>query len=326
MSAEQLRGDKTVDHRTDQYAFGVMLYLVLSGRMPFDADTLGALAMRVATESPVELSSLVLDLDPPLSALVMRALHRDREQRFATLTELRDLLAPYADQGATLGTPGVGGPRSYQSTPNAAVARSGASSAVRSEPTPRPALLSPRPATLPGTTLAQTGQLKSAPQRRWSSLAGMGLGGVALAAGALWLVVRPSTEQASLPPRPPDFAVSPPAPGAAVTPAPALPRPVELPTQPEPKLVPDSGTETAVEAPEPPVIQPATAERPRERERRHARRGESKVVNSSVAPAPAPEPATPKPVAAPETESPRAHPETVRPEVKRVGQIDVEEF
>jgi serine/threonine-protein kinase len=323
MSAEQLRGDKTVDHRTDQYAFGVMLYLVLSGRMPFDADTLGALAMRVATESAMPLTEIVPDIDPELSAIVMRALHRDREQRFATLTELRDLLAPYADQGATLGTPGVGGPRSYQSTPNAGVPRT-KSSGPMSATTARAALMSPRPGTLPGASLAQTGQLRSA-RRRWGLLAGVGAGGVAAAAAVLWFVVHPAQEASVVPPAPPAPVIAQPALGTTLQKLVVPPSSAPAVQAAEPRLVPDSGTEAMLEPAEAPALQPASAERPRDRGKRHGKAQEATAAAAPVAKAVEPV-AEPKPALPAAENAQRARSESVRPEVKRVGQIDVEEF
>jgi eukaryotic-like serine/threonine-protein kinase len=102
MSPEQIRGLKEVDERGDVYAFGVILYEILADRYPFDADTYNALIVKIATQNPVPLSTARPDLDPQLSAVVMKAMARDREQRFASVFELAHALLPFAGPGASL--------------------------------------------------------------------------------------------------------------------------------------------------------------------------------------------------------------------------------
>jgi eukaryotic-like serine/threonine-protein kinase len=66
MSPEQLMGAKTLDHRTDVWSVGVMVYEALSGIRPFDADTVGALTMRIHNEAhpkPSEVFAATAALD-----------------------------------------------------------------------------------------------------------------------------------------------------------------------------------------------------------------------------------------------------------------------
>ena len=52
MSPEQCRGAKEIDHRTDIYSVGVMAYQMLTGRLPFVADSLGELLFKHLGETP----------------------------------------------------------------------------------------------------------------------------------------------------------------------------------------------------------------------------------------------------------------------------------
>ncbi len=96
MSPEQASG-KDVDERSDVYALGVILYEALTGRLPFFAETTGALFIKIGTGEYLPLRHRRRDIDAELAAIVERAFHREREERFASVQELSDALAPYAD-------------------------------------------------------------------------------------------------------------------------------------------------------------------------------------------------------------------------------------
>ena len=80
MAPEQLL-DEDVDARADLYAVGVVLYECLTGKRPIDGDSVVTLIARVLAEDPVPPRTLNPEVPPPLSALVMRLLSRDRAQR-----------------------------------------------------------------------------------------------------------------------------------------------------------------------------------------------------------------------------------------------------
>jgi eukaryotic-like serine/threonine-protein kinase len=88
MSPEQCRGAGDVDHRTDIYSLGCVLFQLVTGRVPFIAPTPGEMIASHLRQEPPVPSSLVAGLSPALDALIARCLAKDPEQRFATMTEL----------------------------------------------------------------------------------------------------------------------------------------------------------------------------------------------------------------------------------------------
>ncbi|HEX9618808.1 MAG TPA: serine/threonine-protein kinase [Polyangiaceae bacterium] len=89
LSPEAARGEH-VDHRADLYAAGLVLYLMLTGRGPFDA----AVSSRAA---PAPLGrSLRAPVPPELEAVVFRALEPDPDARYQTAPEFARALAPFA--------------------------------------------------------------------------------------------------------------------------------------------------------------------------------------------------------------------------------------
>ena len=91
MAPEQLLGDE-IDARADIYSAGVVLYECLTGSVPFDAPTPIALIARVLEDTPEPPHARFADIPQPLSALVMRAMARDRNDRPASAAALHDLL------------------------------------------------------------------------------------------------------------------------------------------------------------------------------------------------------------------------------------------
>jgi serine/threonine-protein kinase len=90
MSPEQIRSSRAVDHRSDLWSIGVILYRALGGRLPFPGEKLGDVLVRVCTDAFPPLSSIAPDLPPGIDAFFARALARDPDQRFQSAMEMAE--------------------------------------------------------------------------------------------------------------------------------------------------------------------------------------------------------------------------------------------
>ncbi len=88
MSPEQLNAPPDADARFDVYAMGVVLYECLTGRPPYNADGLFELVQQIASGNPTPIRMLAPDVPPDLEAVVMRAMHVNRDYRHRTIPEL----------------------------------------------------------------------------------------------------------------------------------------------------------------------------------------------------------------------------------------------
>ena len=88
MSPEQCRGAGRVDHRTDIYALGCVLFHLLTGRTPFVASTPGDLIALHLTAAPPAPSTVTPGISPELDALVLHCLAKNADERIQTMREL----------------------------------------------------------------------------------------------------------------------------------------------------------------------------------------------------------------------------------------------
>ncbi|HTR49600.1 MAG TPA: serine/threonine-protein kinase [Kofleriaceae bacterium] len=193
MSPEQCEGKPNVDHRTDVYALGIVLYEMLTGRVPFIGEGYGEILVQHLTQRPVEPSRYRM-MSPHVEQVVMKALEKRPEMRYPTMDEfMRAMSDPV---GFVEAHGGIAGFAQRQLMPSSAPLP-----AMRltppptgigpSIPTPMPGIMSPVPGTLspvPTTLGAATGQI--APAGR--SKAGFVIGGflvVAAAAAGVFLVL-----------------------------------------------------------------------------------------------------------------------------------------
>jgi serine/threonine-protein kinase len=92
MSPEQARGDDVIDYRTDVWAFSVVLYESVTGRLPFDALNYNALLRSIVEDTPPTLLELASG-DAELSHIVSVGMAKDRDERWRSIHELGIALA-----------------------------------------------------------------------------------------------------------------------------------------------------------------------------------------------------------------------------------------
>jgi serine/threonine-protein kinase len=100
MSPEQVVGAKDIDARSDLWSLGVVAFEALTGHKPFDAETVGGLALKIHHEPLPKLTALAPELPAAVDAWFERACAREPSQRFASAKELADGLAAAIGGGA----------------------------------------------------------------------------------------------------------------------------------------------------------------------------------------------------------------------------------
>lgn len=136
MSPEQVRAPRSVDHRTDIWALGVLMYELLTNTMPFGGEEMQEVFAHILEHQPIPIRSVVHGVPEGLEQVIFRCLSKKRELRFDDVGELARALAPYgsgtwaqsADRvAATLA-------RGAPEEPNSGLRLRGAGDAVPSSP------------------------------------------------------------------------------------------------------------------------------------------------------------------------------------------------
>lgn len=104
MAPEQIQGKPPLSHRTDLYAFGCVLYEMLTGHPPFQGDAMAEILQRHVRESPPPITGQALDCPPQLERLAMELLAKSPENRPADAPSVSRRLHEI-DQGVTIKLP-----------------------------------------------------------------------------------------------------------------------------------------------------------------------------------------------------------------------------
>ncbi len=102
MSPEACEGKSQVDHRTDIYALGVLLFQMMTGQLPFDGQSMAEVLVKQVTMLPPAPRALNPRIPPSVEQILLRCLAKPLDARFPTMQALRDaLLSPdqYLQQG-----------------------------------------------------------------------------------------------------------------------------------------------------------------------------------------------------------------------------------
>jgi serine/threonine protein kinase len=91
MSPEQVEA-KEVDHRSDIYSLGIMLYEMVTGRVPFEGDTPFTIGMKQKDEVPKDPKELNTQIPYDLSSVILRCLEKDKDKRYHSAGEVRSEL------------------------------------------------------------------------------------------------------------------------------------------------------------------------------------------------------------------------------------------
>jgi tRNA A-37 threonylcarbamoyl transferase component Bud32 len=218
MSPEQIKG-LPVDGRSDIFSLGVILYILLTGRKPFDGTNLTTVIYKIVHEEPVSPIEIDKNIHPNLCTIVSKALAKDPSRRYQTCRELSEDLKHYQTLGQAAGA---------GSGPTAVFDRPGRAAAGPASPVEPPAIAKPQAtAAVKGASPAApvAPALEAAP-RRLSPLAGVLIvGGLALAAVLGGFLLRTYRNSATAGPSPSSSpgttSGGPPTTPAPVTPSPA---------------------------------------------------------------------------------------------------------
>ena len=196
MSPEQCEGKPNVDHRTDVYALGIVLYEMLVGRVPFVGEGYGDILVQHLTQRPIEPSRYRM-MSPHVEQVVLKALEKRPDMRYPTMDEfMRAMSDPV---GFVEAHGGLAGFLQRQLMPSTAPippirftpAPMQGMTGMHPGATPYPSMMSPVPGSLtpvPTTLGAATGQVAAQGRSKTGFIIGGAIVVVAAAVGVIFVV------------------------------------------------------------------------------------------------------------------------------------------
>lgn len=279
MSPEQMRSARTVDARADIWSLGAILYELISGRPPFDAESLPELCAMILTDDLKPLQRLRPDVPEPLAAAVARCLEKDPSRRFPSVAELAVALSPFVSRRARVSVERISKVMSAAGMSNSVLGLD-----ARTEPPP------PDPR---ARTAANFGSTASGASDRTRAVTigatVLGLAFLAAIVGAFVLRARGEEATASVGSSPVAAAPVAAAAAAASIAPPAAAPPATTPTTPPADPAPAPAPSASAAAPPAPAI---AAPAPRAIVRKTATTKTATTATAKAAPAPAPAPKT----------------------------------
>lgn len=101
ISPEQVRGQST-DNRSDIYSIGIMMYEMLTGKLPFQSETAVSVALQQLSEEAPPISDYVQDVPKGMEQIVMKAIAKDPDKRYQSAQEMREDLQKVKDNPAVV--------------------------------------------------------------------------------------------------------------------------------------------------------------------------------------------------------------------------------
>jgi serine/threonine-protein kinase len=251
MSPEQVKASKYVDHRTDVWALGVILYRLTTGGQPFEAETLSSCLVKIVTDPPIPPRARRPDLPEQLQAVILRSLEKDVDRRLQNVAELAWALLPFAPEGSRISVERIvrvllGSDVLTEKTLPLSAAASAPLPVASAAPAPVPAApVPPEPST--AATVARAPAPVARPASRWPLAAGavlLFLAGIVFVAARISAAshVEPSLAASVAPP----LAATPLSEATAPTPAPTPAEPPPLPSAAEPAPPPTATSPPAL--------------------------------------------------------------------------------
>jgi serine/threonine-protein kinase len=103
MSPEQAQGLRTIDHRTDIWSLGIVMYKALTGRTPYSGvDALGQVILAICSQPPRPIQEMAPWVPPEVAAIVHRAIRQDPAERFQSATAMFEAIRPLLGGGRGL--------------------------------------------------------------------------------------------------------------------------------------------------------------------------------------------------------------------------------